>query len=49
MSIAGRRLAALPNSILGITEDDSRCLTLPAKTERYGAFVQASQKLDGLK
>jgi len=25
------------------------CQTLPARTERYGAFVQASYKLDGLK
>jgi opacity protein-like surface antigen len=25
------------------------CQTMPAKTERYGAFVQASYKLDGLK
>jgi hypothetical protein len=25
------------------------CQTLPVKTERYGAFLQASYKLDGLK
>ena len=25
------------------------CQTLPARTERYGAFLQASYKLDGLK
>jgi hypothetical protein len=25
------------------------CQTLPVRTERYGAFLQASYKLDGLK
>jgi hypothetical protein len=25
------------------------CQTLPVRTERYGGFVQASYKLDGLK
>jgi hypothetical protein len=25
------------------------CQTLPARTERYGAFLQASYKLNGIK
>jgi opacity protein-like surface antigen len=48
---AGGRYWAMwaPASSTNIFGTPCPCQTLPARTERYGAFVQASYKLDGLK
>jgi opacity protein-like surface antigen len=48
---AGGRYWAMwaPNAITNIFSTPCPCQTLPVRTERYGAFVQASYKLDWLK
>jgi opacity protein-like surface antigen len=48
---AGGRYWAMwaPNGYINIFGTGCPCQPLPAKTERYGAFLQASYKLDGLK
>lgn len=48
---AGGRYWAMwaPTSYTNIFGTPCPCQTLPARTERYGAFVQASYKLDGWK
>lgn len=48
---AGGRYWAMwaPASYTNIFDTPCPCQTLPSRTERYGAFVQASYKLDGLK
>jgi hypothetical protein len=37
------------NASTNIFGSQCPCQTLPVRTERFGAFVQASYKLDGLK
>jgi hypothetical protein len=48
---AGGRYWAMwaPNAITNVFSTPCPCQTLPVRTERYGAFVQASYKLDWLK
>ena len=48
---AGGRYWAMraPASYTNIFGTPFPCQTLPSRTARYGAFVQASYKLDGLK
>jgi hypothetical protein len=48
---AGGRYWAMwaTNATTNIFSTPCPCQTLPVRTERFGAFVQASYKLDGLK
>lgn len=48
---AGGRYWAMwaPGASTNIFGTDCPCQTLPVRTERYGGFIQASYKLDGLK
>ena len=48
---AGGRYWAMwaPSAYTNIFGSDCPCQTLPVRTERYGGFIQASYKLDGLK